>query len=495
MAGRLSLSKILTFLAGLCMALAVLFLPITSLPLLSRLMGGTMVAPPSVVFAGLALALWLPVILMQRQLLPREFAPLAAFAAAALVSALLSFFILIPPFKRQSSPGEMASALLTLVIGLACYAAFALWYTRKERFVWLFRLVNISGAVMLLWSLAQLYVLFLSGREYPGWMLSLQDALSTKSLLTFSYMHRASGFTFEPSWLAHQLNVFYLPYWLAATLTGTTAFGKRLWHISAENVLLVSGVAVLLGSLSRIGLLTLLLLATYLFFCFTSFLARRLAKRFRRPQAAALAIGAGLFLLYLLLAVGLVYGMSFLDPRLRIIFNMEKIPSDWFALARNLNFAERVSYWSVGFHAFGEYPVFGVGPGNAGFFYSQAIPTAARTLPEMLKIETQMSSLPNVKNLWLRLLGETGLAGFGLFAAWLTVLWSGAKFLQSRSTPLYRTAGWMGLLAVLALVGEGFSIDSFALPYYWIAFGILTAASFAARREEQTGALGDGGHA
>ena len=186
--------------------------------------------------------------------------------------------------------------------------------------------------------------------------------------------------------------------------------------------------------------------------------------------------------------------MSFLDPRLAAIFNMEKIPSDQFALARNLNFAERVSYWSVGFHAFGEYPLFGVGPGNAGFFYSQAIPTAARTLPEMLKIETQMSSLPNVKNLWLRLLGETGLAGFGLFAAWLIVLWSGAKFLQSQSTPFYRTAGWMGLLALLALVGEGFSIDSFALPYYWIAFGILTAASFAARREEANSlSLGPGG--
>jgi hypothetical protein len=47
----------------------------------------------------------------------------------------------------------------------------------------------------------------------------------------------------------------------------------------------------------------------------------------------------------------------------------------------------------------------------------------------------------------------------------------------------------------LALVGEGFSIDSFALPYYWIAFGILTAASFAARREAQAAGLGDSQHA
>jgi O-antigen ligase len=483
MTGHSRLLQIVTTLTGLCMALAVFFLPITSLPLLSRLMGGTMVAPPSIVFAGLGLALWLPVLLVQRESLPREFAPLAAFVTAALVSSLLSFFLLFPPFKGNSPLAEIAHALITLIIGLTCYAAFALWYTRRERFTWLFRLVDLGGAVMLLWSLAQLYVLFLSGRPYPDWMIALQNALSTNSLLRFAYMHRANGFTFEPSWLAHQINVFFLPYWLAATLTGYTAIGKRLWHISVENLLLAGGIVVLLGSLSRIGLLTLLLLAAYLLFRFTQFLARILAKRFRRPQLAAIFIGMGLFVLYFLLAVGLVYGMSFADYRLAAIFNMEKIPSDWFALARNLNFAERVSYWSMGFHDFGEHPIFGVGLGNAGFFFTNSIPPAAPTLPEILKIQTQFTAVPNVKNLWLRLLGETGLVGFGLFAAWLTVLWRGSKFLQSKSAPVYRVVGWMGLLAIIALVGEGFSIDSFAMPYYWISFGILTAASFAARQE------------
>jgi hypothetical protein len=47
----------------------------------------------------------------------------------------------------------------------------------------------------------------------------------------------------------------------------------------------------------------------------------------------------------------------------------------------------------------------------------------------------------------------------------------------------------MGLLALLALVGEGFSIDSFALPYYWIAFGLIVAASFLARNSQLPDAI------
>jgi hypothetical protein len=480
---RNNLSKAATFLAGLLILLAVLCLPITSLPLLSRLMGGTMVAPPSVVLAGLALVIWLPV--RWREPLPREFAPLAAFVAAALVSSFLSFFLPIPPYKQISSLSEIMKAVLTLCIGLTSYAAFALWGMKKERFAWIFRLVNIGGAVMLLWSFAQLYILFLHNEEYPGWMLTLQGALSTSSLYSFSFLHRANGFAFEPSWLAHQLNVFYLPYWLGATLTGYTAFGKRLGHISVENILLAGGLAALLGSMSRIGLLTLLLLAAYLAFRFTRFLARQLARRFTRPRLATMLIGAGLFLVYGLLALGLVFAMSKVDPRLAALFNPSKLSSDWFTVANNIALAERISYWSIGFHTFGRYPIFGVGLGNAGFFFEQAIPVRAPGLLEVIKLNLQYASLPNVKNLWMRLLGETGLVGFGLFAAWLYLLWPVGKFLQSKSDVIYRTVGWMGLLILIAMIGEGFSVDSFAMPYYWIGLGILTAAGFLARREAE----------
>jgi len=482
---RNNLSRAATFVAGLLILLAVLCLPVTSLPLLSRLMGGATVAPPSVMLAGLALAIWLPVRLAQREQLPREFVPLAAFLAAALVSSFLSFFLSIPPYKQNSPTSGIIGAVVTLSIGLVCYTAFSLWGVKKERFTWIFRMVNLGGAVMLAWSFAQLYVLFLRNEDYPSWMMKMQALVSTSSLSSFAFLHRANGFAFEPSWLAHQLNVFYLPYWLAATLTGYTAFGKRLGRISAENILLAGGLAALLGSMSRIGLLTLLLLAAYLVFRFTRFLARRLAQHFARPRRSAMLIGAGLFLVYGLLALGLVFAMSKLDPRLAALFNPGKFSSDWFTTANNLSLAERISYWSIGFHSFGENPIFGVGLGNAGFFFWQSIPLRAPGLLEVIKLDLQFVSLPNVKNLWLRLLGETGLVGFGLFASWLYLLWAVGKFLQSKSDVLYRVAGWMGLLTILAMLGEGFSVDSFAMPYFWIGLGLLTAAGFLARREAE----------
>ena len=477
------LSRAATWLAGLLILLAVFFMPITSLPFLSRLMGGTMVAPPSVVLAGLALVIWLPVRLAQREPLPREYVPLAAFVAAALVSSFLSFFISIPSYKQISSVSEIIGAVLTLCIGLVSYAAFSLWGVKKERFTWIFRMVNLGGAIMLLWAFAQLYILFLHNEDYPSWMMKFQNLISTSSLSAYSFLHRANGFAFEPSWLAHQLNIIYLPYWLGATLTGYTAFGKRLWKISIENILLAGGLAALLGSMSRIGLLTLLLLAAYLVFRFTQFLARRLARRFARPRQSAMLIGAGLFLVYGVLALGLVFAMSKVDPRLAAIFDVSKFSSDWFTTANNLALAERVSYWSVGLQTFGRYPIFGVGLGNAGFFFWQSIPIRAPGLLEVIKLDLQFASLPNVKNLWLRLLGETGLAGFGLFASWLYLLWTVGKFLQSKLDLIYRAIGWMGLLTIIAVIGEGFSVDSFAMPYYWIALGILTAAGFMARRE------------
>jgi hypothetical protein len=41
----------------------------------------------------------------------------------------------------------------------------------------------------------------------------------------------------------------------------------------------------------------------------------------------------------------------------------------------------------------------------------------------------------------------------------------------------------MVFFVIAAFIAEGFSIDSFALPYLWTSLGIITAASAVARRE------------
>jgi len=127
-------------------------------------------------------------------------------------------------------------------------------------------------------------------------------------------------------------------------------------------------------------------------------------------------------------------------------------------------------------------PFLGVGLGNIGFYFESQLPTFGWSLNEMLKLYYEGTSLVNSKNLWMRLLAETGVAGFSFFVTWLTVIFFSGRALLKHATPLIRTLGWMGVLAVVALVGEGFSVDSFALPYYWVSFGLCVAGSFVARQ-------------
>ena len=51
-----------------------------------------------------------------------------------------------------------------------------------------------------------------------------------------------------------------------------------------------------------------------------------------------------------------------------------------------------------------------------------------------------------------------------------------AMKLENQSQPvLHRVMGMFGKLALLALLIEGFSTDTFGLPYFWLAFGLVVA--------------------
>jgi hypothetical protein len=63
------------------------------------------------------------------------------------------------------------------------------------------------------------------------------------------------------------------------------------------------------------------------------------------------------------------------------------------------------------------------------------------------------------------------------FVAWLYVLWQSARFLLHSENRLEQTFGLSGSLTLVILMIEGFSIDSFALPYLWFSLGLLTAAA------------------
>lgn len=476
-----------------------LALPFTSFPLVAKLTGSSMVAPLSLLpLVALMAVWWVPALLKGERLAPQS-TPLLALVMVALLSFAGSFFIDIPPHKSASILRGALEAFATLGVGLCFYLVLSGWARRTDRQGFLLALLNLSGLLVLVWSFGQVLIWKLMD-YYPQWMWDFQAQVSTSLLL---YVNRATGFAYEPSWLAHQLNMIYLPYWLAATVRGYTAYRWRLWKISAENVLLLGGIGALLLSVSRIGLLSFLVMAAVLILWgnirLVDWAQRRFAGRYLREDRRTRSSRAWFFaasvpvllILYLALAAGIAYGLSRFDPRMARLFDFDALrEGSIMHYANQLVFAERLVFWQTGWEVFNDYPLLGVGPGNAGFFFNQKLSAFGWALEELRALMYDWTALPNIKSLWVRLLAETGALGFGCFAAWVYLLWKSARLLVTCSERLPRTVGMMGILALAGLVIEGFSIDTFALPYFWVTFGLLTACTELVRTGRGIEAIG-----
>jgi hypothetical protein len=472
--------------AWLLLALA---LPFTSFPLVRRLSGSSMVAPAAgLVLLALVLG-WLLPYLLRGGKLGRQSLPLLAFLSVSLLSGAAAFFLSIPPYRDFSLLRSELEAFITLAMGACFYLAVAAWTVREERLSFLLRWINWSGLVIVAWSLLQALV-FRVQHGYPGWMAGIQSVFVTTEL----YAGRANGFAFEPSWLAHQLNMLYLPWWLAASVRGTTVHRMRLGPLTLERVLLAGGALALVLSVSRIGLLGFLLMLAFLLLLGVLPLVGRLERRLlaNNPLSSArlawarAALRGGLLLGMAALALGMFlaagYALSRYDPRMADLFNLKTLQAQSFiAYANKLVFAERIIFWDAGWQVFNRYPILGVGPGNAGFFFPQALSSFSWNLTEVRTLMFRLDVLPNIKSLWVRLLAETGLAGFACFTAFLYVHARFAAWLR-RYSSLMGTVGLAGMFVLVGLLTEGFSVDTFGLPYYWVALG-LVAGACSIRRE------------
>jgi hypothetical protein len=108
-------------------------------------------------------------------------------------------------------------------------------------------------------------------------------------------------------------------------------------------------------------------------------------------------------------------------------------------------------------------------------FISRGYHALGWNLIEVRRLMYRTSILLNVKSLWARLLAETGLVGFSVFCGWIYSL--AVKFFKrshSQNT-LESVFSVAGIFVLFALLAEGFSIDSFAMPYLWVALGLASA--------------------
>lgn len=489
-----------SLLCQLLWAVAVIVLPITSYPLLVKLTPSSTVAPLTTIFLAVLGVVWfLPRVLhngadLRGGQLLAESKPLLWFALAAGVAWVASFFIDMPSYRERSNLTEGLKAFLTLGLGLVAYFVPAAWLSADRKHLHrTLILINMAGILVIAWSLVQAYFVIFNHGEYPFKLEQFQRLFSSRRGDPL-IQSRLTGFAYEPSWLAHQLNLIFLPVWLAATLKGYSA-QRKLWRISLENVLLLCGIFILFISASRIGWLSFLLVVASQVLVWNlqlaqwiqGWLSRRLRIRPAWEKVTRVLVPAVLLAcfgaVYIALGLGMLSLGARFEPRLAKILKKDPFAaSSFYAFTNELAFAERTVYWGAGVEIFAGHPLLGVGLGNAGFYFPEKMPAYGWGLVEINKLFNRWTALPNIKSLWVRIPAETGLVGFGLFLGWFYLLWHSARLGRSAADPLLRALAWAGTFAWIAFLIEGFSVDSLALPYFWFAMALVSAVRATAWR-------------
>jgi hypothetical protein len=488
-------------------ALTMIGLPLTSFPLLTRATGATVAPFSAIPLAVLALVWFIPY-LVKGGKLPRENVPLIVFGLFVIGLAAFAFFQIDWSFRSKSLIGQTLRTFVPFGIGLAFLFITSAWQNNVRSLRRTLQFIYAGGGLLLVWSVAQAVVVFKYNWQYPAVMQAILNSLVTQSTLAGN--PRLAGLTWEASWLAHQLNMLYLPLWLASTYQRTSVFPK-LWKLSFENVCLVVGLGIFFLSSPRIGGVAFMLMLLFLFLKFNLAAYRWIIRRlffawasFRQFILLKIGIGALVVIGIVIVYIGSSYALfkiaSERDWRVGLMVNSPLTLSDiqqhiyfdeetLYFLGLRFAFMERTVYWMTGLHIFYDNPFIGVGLGNAGYYFIPHLPAVGWSSYEIRAIIYQNDSLPNIKSIWYRLLAETGIVGFSIYVVWLLILWTtAAKTLRSKD-PVLKTVALAGQLAILAYIFEGFSVDTFGLPYLFVITGLTASAGLLYRQELRKNAV------
>jgi len=504
----------LAFLSRLFWALVLVTLPITSFRFMPFMGSGTFVRP----LALYPLALLLPVLLVRLKRgeiarpWPGAFTILLAFVLAALAATAVGATLAPLELRGVDFFDRALRAIITLVIGVSFFAA-AVWMNQgEEDLKFSVKWLLVGLAADLIWGAIQ-YVGLNSGHRKE--LVQIQNLFSVRGLVKNK---RVSGFAYEPSWLAGQIAALYLPWLVAAILIRYRAFvngssgdadqaparsnqtllpggetSRRsgpaimptliLW---VEPVLLLGGLAGILLTYSRSGLV-IAVLAGVATFALSGAEAVRffwnwVRAGFNRQRWSSLTKGlqaiASRVLLFVLVLAILAGAAVFLADKgyIAALFKAEK--TDIFSFAVDAFLGPRLAYATAALQEFQDHPWTGVGLGAGGFGIYQNMPDwVLAGVPEIASQMSPASNLyPNPKNLFVRLLAETGIAGLVLFLAFYMALFADALNLHCGSRPA-RWLGAAGIFTLVAVMLLGNSQDSFAMPEMWINLGMLAGAA------------------
>lgn len=398
--------------------------------------------------------------------------PLIAFLLAAVLAGLFGALVAPVPMRGQDVFGRLTRAWATLLTGVVFFGAAA-WMNRSEaelRFTVKWLLAGL--ALDILWSSLQGATFYLHVLPKPL-VTQWQRAISLRELIR---TNRISGLAYEPSWLSGQLSTLYLPWLFAALMTRQRAT-RFEW---LEPVLCALSVMLLLATFSRGGLLT-AGAATALTFLLVGRDQIRSARRwfisgFARGRDLAWRLGVVLLIVSAILAGILFLGQKGYMARL---WNTRASSIEDF-LIQNSAGARAAYVWSA-LRVYEDHPWTGVGLGASGFYMYGNLPDwALTTVPEIARQLSPDSTLyPNPKNLYVRLLAETGLIGFFLFIAFQFSLLGDALYALRHGATVLRYLGIASIFTWCSLIAYNMTQDSLAIPNLWINLGILVGMSAA----------------
>ena len=464
-------------------------LPVTSFRFLPFMGSGTVVRPLALYPLGLLMPILLYQIWTKRITHPwnRTLTILLVFTLTALLSTAIGALFSPIELRGQGYWDRALRAWITLVIGLSFFVS-AVWMNRNEddlKFTLKWLLAGL--ALHIIWGGIQAIGL---NSGLRGELNKIQTLFSTRGLVKNK---RVSGFAYEPSWLAGQLATLYIP-WLFASLLARYRLSRFKW---LEPVLLLGGLVILLLTYSRSGLAIFLGAAIITFAVAGSDTIKdvwdwyRAGFQRREDKSWWVMIQVwGSRIVVSLVLLGAIAGAgSFLSDKGYIAAFWNSSAESLFAYAVDVYLGPRLAYVTAALSAFQAHPITGVGLGASGFYMYNNMPDWSLTgIPEIARQLSPLSNLyPNPKNMYVRLLSETGLMGFTLYVSFLFTALAYALMNLKKKVPSFRYLGAAGLFSVIAVAVQGISQDSFAMPEIWINLGILVGmTSYALKSDQNT---------
>lgn len=469
-------------LSRLLWGLALLVLPVTSFRWFPFLGGDTLVRP----LALYPLAALLPLLLIQawRRRITLNWSgaliPLGMFVLLVVVATSFGALLDPIPLRGQTYFGRALRAFVTLCIGISFFIG-AMWMNRNESDLRFSVKWILAGLCLnLAWSGLQavtFYTNLLEKETVTHWQL----AFSMRELVR---TNRISGLAYEPAWLAGQMATIFFPFLFASVLTNFR-LTRAKW---LEPALLALSTLVLLGTYSRGGIFTIAAAAALTFLWLGGDAIRGMRIWFIggfRKRTVDIALRVGMIAIVFGAASG---ALIFLGQReyFRSLLNFEA--DNFSGYLVNIRAGARGAYSSAAFATFEDYPLTGVGLGASGFYIYPNLPEwSLTTVPEIARQLSPDNRLyPNPKNMYARLLAETGLFGFFLFLAFQFYILGEALTLLQRNEPWARFAACAGVFAWLAVAFYNFTQDSLATPNIWLVLGIAAGLSANSSHKESS---------